>query len=51
MKDWKTTLMGMLTAMAYAAANGGIDQSNWKTALVSLGIAALGALASDTKSK
>lgn len=41
----------MLTAMAYAAANGGIDHSSWQTALVSLGIAALGALAGDAKKK
>lgn len=49
--SWKTTAIGLLTAVAYQAANGGIDPTSWKNTLVSLGIAALGYLASDRQIK
>ena len=50
MKDWKTTLTGLLTAIGYAVLDalqkGHVEP---KTVLISAGIALLGALSGDAK--
>lgn len=43
MRNWKTTLAGVLGAVLNLVANG----TNWKAASVSVGLAAIGALAKD----
>jgi len=42
-KNWKTTLAGVLTAIAHISVNG----VGWRQLLVSAGIAAIGAVAGD----
>jgi hypothetical protein len=47
-KNWKTTLMGMLTAGAYATKTMVLTgQFNWTDAAITFGIAALGYLVKD----
>lgn len=47
MKDWKTTLAGLVAGVLQMAATG----MNWKGALAAAAVAALGAAAKDTTSE
>lgn len=45
--NWKTTLAGVLTAVAHLSVNG----IGWKQIITAVGMAALGALAKDHSAK
>lgn len=45
MKNWKTTLAGVIAAVGYALAN--LDTFTWKTALVAAALAIWGAVSKD----
>lgn len=50
MNNWKTTLIGLLTAGAYTLQDvlqKGVSLTDWKTWLVPVGIALIGYLAKD----
>ena len=44
MRNWKTTLIGLAAGLLHLVANG----ASWETAAVSVGVAALGAVAKDS---
>ena len=45
--NWKTSLAGIVTAVAYTWANGGLSSLHGKDLVVAIGTVALGALAKD----
>ena len=46
-KDWKTSLAGLATAGLLYAKTSGVQLVDWKSAALSLGVYAIGRLASD----